>query len=68
MERRAGSRGFIFLAVDLPCIRVVWNNFAWTAIRDIQIGMLGGREHGTHAPDADGTVFGRIAGTRAARA
>jgi acetolactate synthase-1/2/3 large subunit len=32
---------------DLPCIWVVWNNFAWAAIRDIQIGMFGGREHGT---------------------
>ena len=32
---------------DLPCIWVVWNNFAWAAIRDIQVGMFGGREHGT---------------------
>ena len=32
---------------DLPCIWVVWNNFSWAAIRDIQIGMFGGREHGT---------------------
>jgi acetolactate synthase-1/2/3 large subunit len=32
---------------DLPCIWVVWNNFAWAAIRDIQMGMFGGREHGT---------------------
>jgi acetolactate synthase-1/2/3 large subunit len=32
---------------DLPCIWVVWNNFAWAAIRDIQLGMFGGREHGT---------------------
>jgi acetolactate synthase-1/2/3 large subunit len=32
---------------DLPCVWVVWNNFAWAAIRDIQIGMFGGREHGT---------------------
>ncbi|MSQ48920.1 MAG: thiamine pyrophosphate-binding protein [Betaproteobacteria bacterium] len=32
---------------DLPCIWVVWNNFAWGAIRDIQYGMFGGREHGT---------------------
>jgi acetolactate synthase-1/2/3 large subunit len=32
---------------DLPCIWVVWNNFAWAAIRDIQLGMFDGREHGT---------------------
>jgi acetolactate synthase-1/2/3 large subunit len=32
---------------DLPCVWVVWNNFAWAAIRDIQIGMFGGRELGT---------------------
>jgi acetolactate synthase-1/2/3 large subunit len=31
----------------LPCIWVVWNNFSWAAIRDIQIGMFGGRELGT---------------------
>ncbi len=32
---------------DIPCVWVVWNNFAWGAIRDIQHGMFGGREHGT---------------------
>ncbi|MDA1118137.1 MAG: thiamine pyrophosphate-binding protein [Proteobacteria bacterium] len=32
---------------DLPCIWLVWNNFSWAAIRDIQMGMFGGREHGT---------------------
>jgi acetolactate synthase I/II/III large subunit len=32
---------------DLPCIWVVWNNFSWAAIRDIQVGMFGGRELGT---------------------
>lgn len=32
---------------DIPCIWVVWNNFAWGAIRDIQYGMFGGREIGT---------------------
>jgi acetolactate synthase I/II/III large subunit len=32
---------------DIPCIWVIWNNFAWAAIRDIQMGMFGGREHGT---------------------
>jgi len=31
----------------LPCVWVVWNNFAWAAIRDIQYGMFGGREIGT---------------------
>jgi acetolactate synthase-1/2/3 large subunit len=31
----------------LPCIWLVWNNFSWAAIRDIQVGMFGGREHGT---------------------
>jgi acetolactate synthase-1/2/3 large subunit len=32
---------------ELPCIWVVWNNFSWAAIRDIQVGMFGGRELGT---------------------
>ena len=32
---------------DIPCIWVVWNNFAWSAIRDIQYGMFEGREIGT---------------------
>ena len=32
---------------NLPCIWVVWNNFAWGAIRDIQYGLFDGREHGT---------------------
>ena len=32
---------------NIPCVWVVWNNFAWGAIRDIQYGMFGGREHGT---------------------
>jgi acetolactate synthase I/II/III large subunit len=32
---------------NLPCIWIVWNNFAWGAIRDIQHGMFGGREIGT---------------------
>ena len=32
---------------DIPCVWVVWNNFAWSAIRDIQYGMFGGREIGT---------------------
>lgn len=32
---------------DLPCVWVVWNNFAWSAIRDLQYGLFGGRELGT---------------------
>jgi acetolactate synthase-1/2/3 large subunit len=32
---------------SLPCVWIVWNNFAWAAIRDIQYGMFGGRELGT---------------------
>ena len=32
---------------NLPCIWIVWNNFAWGAIRDIQHGLFGGREIGT---------------------
>ena len=30
---------------DIPVVWVVWNNFGWAAIRDIQYGMFGGREH-----------------------
>jgi acetolactate synthase-1/2/3 large subunit len=32
---------------DLPCVWIVWNNFAWGAIRDLQYGLFEGREHGT---------------------
>jgi acetolactate synthase-1/2/3 large subunit len=32
---------------DIPVVWVIWNNFSWASIRDIQIGMFGGREHGT---------------------
>jgi acetolactate synthase-1/2/3 large subunit len=32
---------------NLPCVWIIWNNFAWAAIRDIQYGMFGGRELGT---------------------
>ncbi len=32
---------------DIPAIWVVWNNFAWAAIRDIQYGLYDGREIGT---------------------
>ena len=30
---------------DIPCIWLIWNNFAWGAIRDIQYGLFDGREH-----------------------
>jgi acetolactate synthase-1/2/3 large subunit len=33
---------------DLPCVWVVWNNFSWAAIRDIQVGMFGNRQLGTY--------------------
>lgn len=32
---------------DLPCVWIVWNNFAWSAIRDLQYGLFDGRELGT---------------------
>ncbi|HXE19771.1 thiamine pyrophosphate-binding protein [Castellaniella sp. UC4442_H9] len=32
---------------QLPCIWIVWNNFAWGAIRDLQYGLFEGRELGT---------------------
>lgn len=32
---------------NLPCVWVVWNNFAWAAIRDLQYGLFNGREIGT---------------------
>ncbi len=32
---------------NIPVVWVVWNNFAWGAIRDIQYGLFDGREHGT---------------------
>jgi acetolactate synthase-1/2/3 large subunit len=33
---------------NLPCIWLVWNNFSWAAIRDIQVGMFGNRQLGTY--------------------
>jgi acetolactate synthase-1/2/3 large subunit len=39
---------------DIPVVWVVWNNFAWAAIRDLQYAYFEGREHGTafyHGPD-----------------
>ena len=32
---------------DIPAVWLVWNNFAWGAIRDIQSGLFEGRELGT---------------------
>ena len=32
---------------DIPVVWVIRNNFGWVSIRDIQLGMVGGREHGT---------------------
>lgn len=32
---------------NIPVVWVIWNNFGWASIRDIQLGMFGGREYGT---------------------
>ena len=32
---------------SIPAVWIIWNNFAWAAIRDLQIGLYGGREIGT---------------------
>jgi len=32
---------------DIPAVWLVWNNFSWAAIRDIQYGLFDGREIGT---------------------
>jgi acetolactate synthase-1/2/3 large subunit len=32
---------------EIPVVWVVWNNFAWAAIRDLQYAYFGGREIGT---------------------
>jgi acetolactate synthase-1/2/3 large subunit len=32
---------------QLPVVWVIWNNFAWAAIRDLQYGLFDGREIGT---------------------
>lgn len=32
---------------EIPAIWVIWNNYAWGAIRDLQYGRFGGREIGT---------------------
>jgi acetolactate synthase-1/2/3 large subunit len=32
---------------DIPVVWIVWNNFAWGAIRDLQYAYFGGREYRT---------------------
>src|SRR5260370_23723052 len=32
---------------DIPVVWLIWNNFSWASIRDIQYGMFGGSEIGT---------------------
>ena len=32
---------------NIPVVWVVWNNFAWGAIRDLQYAYFDGREYGT---------------------
>lgn len=32
---------------NIPCIWIIWNNFVWGAIRDLQYGLFEGREYGT---------------------
>ena len=32
---------------DIPVVWLIWNNFSWASIRDIQYGMFAGREIGT---------------------
>jgi acetolactate synthase-1/2/3 large subunit len=32
---------------NIPVVWLIWNNFSWASIRDIQYGMFGGRELGT---------------------
>jgi acetolactate synthase-1/2/3 large subunit len=39
---------------NIPVVWIVWNNFAWGAIRDLQYGYFDGREYGTafyHGPN-----------------
>jgi acetolactate synthase-1/2/3 large subunit len=55
---------------DIPVVWVVWNNFAWAAIRDLQYGYFDGREIGTafyHGPEGkpynpDFAAWARAAG------
>jgi len=41
----------------IPVVWVVWNNYAWGAIRDIQHGMFDGREYRTAFRDAEGKPY-----------
>lgn len=55
---------------NIPVVWVVWNNFAWGAIRDLQYGYFEGREYGTafysgpnHEPyNPDFAAWARAAG------
>lgn len=38
---------------NIPAIWVIWNNYAWGAIRDLQRGAFGGREIGTSFTHGD---------------
>ena len=43
---------------DIPVVWVVWNNYAYGSIRDLQLGLFGGRELGTSfATDRDGALY-----------
>lgn len=43
---------------DIPVVWVVWNNYAYGSIRDLQHGLFGGRELGTSfATDRDGALY-----------
>src|SRR3546814_17069760 len=58
---------------DIPVVWVVWNNFAWAAIRDLQYAYFDGREIGTafyHGPNRkpynpDFAAWARAAGVEA---
>lgn len=58
---------------DIPVVWVVWNNYGFCSIRDIQLGMLGGREFvsgfqhdSTHTPySADFAMLARSFGVAA---
>lgn len=58
---------------DIPAVWVVWNNFAWAAIRDLQYAYFDGREYGTgfyHGPNRepynpDFAAWAKAAGVRA---
>ncbi len=58
---------------NIAVVWVIWNNFGWVSIRDIQLGMFGGRELGTmfhegpnHKPyNPDFAAWARAAGVEA---